>query len=111
MAEKMLFWVGSSLLDTRTFPEQPKQRAGYQLFLVQQGHEPDDWKPMPAVAPGVREIRIHHQGEYRILYVATFPEGVYVLHSFQKKTQRTRQTDIEIARARYAAVLRTRTKR
>jgi phage-related protein len=111
MAEKTLFWVGSSLADTRAFPEQAKQRIGYQLFLVQQGHDPDDWKPMPSVGASVREIRIHLQGEYRILYVASFAEGIYVLHSFQKKTQRTRQTDIELGRTRYADALRTRTKR
>ncbi len=61
----------------------------YEVYLVQQGQEPSDWKPMPAVGPGVREIRIHSEGEYRVFYVASFAEGVYVLHSFQKKTQRT----------------------
>lgn len=111
MAEKTIFWVGSSLSDIREFPEQPKQRVGYQLHLIQQGHDPDDWKPMPSVGAGVREIRVHSLGEYRILYVASFPEGIYVLHSFHKKTQRTRQSDIEVGRARYADVLRARMKR
>jgi phage-related protein len=111
MAEKALFWVGSSLADTRAFPAEARQRAGYELYLVQQGQEPDDWKPMPAVGAGVREIRIHSEGEYRVFYVASFAEGVYVLHSFQKKTQRTRQADIELGRARYADVVRARTRR
>ena len=111
MAEKTVFWVGSSLADTRAFPVEVRQRVGYELYLVQQGEDPSDWKPMPAVGSGVREIRIHSEGEYRVFYVASFAEGVYVLHSFEKKTQRTRQADIALGRARYADVARARTKR
>lgn len=111
MAEKAVFWVGTSLADTRAFPVEARQRAGYELYLVQHGEEPNDWKPMPAVGSGVREIRIHSNGEYRVFYVASFSEGVYVLHSFEKKTQRTRQADIALGRARYADVVRRRLKR
>ena len=111
MAEKTVFWVGSSLADTRAFPTEARQRAGYEVYLVQQGQEPSDWKPMPAVGPGVREIRIHCEGEYRVFYVASFTEGVYVLHSFEKKTQRTRKADIALGRTRYADVVRARAKR
>jgi phage-related protein len=42
------------------------------------------------------------------LYVAKFGEAVYVLHVFQKKTQKTSQLDIEVARTRFAAVVRGR---
>lgn len=55
---------------------------------------------MPAVGRGVREIRIHHRGQYRVEYVAKFEEAVYVLHAFQKKTQKTRKQDIEITKRR-----------
>lgn len=48
---------------------------------------PDDFKPMPAVGAGAYEIRIHVEGEWRVLYVAKFEDAVYVLHAFQKKTQ------------------------
>ena len=34
----------------------------------------------------------------RVFYVAKFAEGIYVLHAFRKKTQRTRKADIEIGR-------------
>ena len=111
MAEKALFWVGTSLRDTRAFPAEARQRAGYELYLVQQDEEPSDWKPMSSVGAGVREIRIHSGGEYRVFYVASFAEGVYVLHSFEKKTQRTRQADIALGRARFADVVRARSKR
>lgn len=59
---------------------------------------------MKAVGAGVREIRIHVQGEWRIIYVASFAEAVYVLHSFRKKTQKTRQADIELAAARFRQI-------
>jgi phage-related protein len=67
---------------------------------VQNGLEPVDWKAMPQVGPGVREIRIHILGEWRVLYVANFKDAIYVLHAFGKKTQKTARTDIELARER-----------
>ncbi len=56
---------------------------------------------MSEVGAGVREIRIRVLGEWRVLYVAKFGDAVYVLHAFQKKTRKTRQEDIELARRRY----------
>jgi phage-related protein len=110
VASKALIWVGTSLERVRAFPEATRREAGHQLHRVQLGLEPGDWKPMRSVGPGVVEIRIHEQGEYRVLYVAKFSEGVYVLHAFPKKTQQTRQADIEIARRNLTEVLRQRTK-
>ena len=59
---------------------------------------------MNQVGAGVREIRVHVLGEWRVLYVARFAEAIYVLHAFQKKTQKTRREDIELARARYRMI-------
>ena len=59
---------------------------------------------MREVGPGVREIRIHVLGEWRVLYVARFADAVYVLHAFQKKTQKTSRQDIDLARRRYTQV-------
>jgi len=75
---------------------------------VQQGHDPSDWKPMPRVGAGVREIRIHADGEYRVLYLATRPDAVYVLHAFVKKRQATPKLDIDLAQARLRELLRRR---
>jgi phage-related protein len=52
----------------------------------------------------VREIRIHIGGEWRLLYVTKFAQAVYVLHAFRKKTQRTPQTDIDLAARRYREI-------
>jgi phage-related protein len=43
-------------------------------------------------------------GEWRVLYVAKFSDAVYVLHSFQKKSQKTRREDIDLARQRYRQI-------
>jgi phage-related protein len=63
---------------------------------------------MPTVGPNVRETRIHVEGEHRVFYVATFPEAVYVLHAFEKKTRRTTAHDLELGRKRYHDLVKMR---
>ena len=43
---------------------------------------------MFAVGSGAYEIRVRVLGECRVMYVAKFDDAVYVLHAFQKKTQK-----------------------
>ena len=57
-----------------------------------------------AIGHGASEIRIHVLGEWRVIYVAKFRDAVYVLHAFQKKTRRTSQHDIDLARRRYGQI-------
>jgi phage-related protein len=104
MGMKALKFVGSSLDDLRNFPDEARRAAGFELRAVQDGLDPRDWKPMQAVGPGVKEIRIHVLGEWRIIYVAKLRDAVYVLHAFQKKTQRTSRGDIDLARSRYKQI-------
>lgn len=60
---------------------------------------------MRNIGQGVNEIRIKDEGgQFRVLYVAKFADAVHVLHAFQKKTQKTAQQDIELARARYKEI-------
>lgn len=104
MVSKPLKFVGSSLDDLRNFPDEARRAAGFELRAVQNGVEPSDWKPVRTIGSGVREIRIHVLGEWRVIYVATFGDVVYVLHAFQKKTQKTSRQDIELARRRYRQI-------
>ncbi len=97
---KSLKFVGNSLNEIREFPEQIKRETGYQLSQIQLGFEPSDWKPMRSVGPGVREIRLHKDGEFRVIYITQLHETVYVLHAFYKKTQKTPKKDIDLAKAR-----------
>ena len=105
--EKPIYWIGSSYKDLLKFPAEARKDAGYQLHRIQNGLEPEDWKPFQSVGDGVKEIRINEDGNaFRIMYVAKFSDRVYVLHSFQKKTQKTRSKDIELARARYKSIIK-----
>jgi phage-related protein len=98
---KEVRWHGSSRSDVEAFPKHVRREAGYQLFQVQIGEEPSDWKPMTSIGPGVREIRIRQaSGAYRVIYLATIGDAVHVLHAFRKKTQATAKRDIDLARAR-----------
>ncbi|HMH96761.1 MAG TPA: type II toxin-antitoxin system RelE/ParE family toxin [Bradyrhizobium sp.] len=104
---KSVEFRGSALDDLRAFPAAARREAGYQLDQIQRGREPDDWKPMNAVGRGVREIRIRDAaGAFRVLYVAKFDDAVYVLHCFQKKTQKTSKADLNLAAQRYRDLLK-----
>jgi phage-related protein len=99
--------MGGSKADLKNLPAAVMDDIGHQLFLVQCGFEPDDWKSMTTVGAGVKEIRVKDvAGNFRVLYLATRPQAVYVLHCFQKKTHQTAQRDIELARQRLKDVLR-----
>lgn len=102
---KEIMWVGSSLQDLRDFPEVPRKRAGFQLELLQEGEEPDDFKPMKSVGKGVQEIRIAcDDGAFRVFYVVNRPEAIYVLHAFRKTTQKTEKRDLDQGRTRYKSL-------
>ncbi len=102
---KPLCFVGTARDDLAAFPETARRSAGYELFMVQVGRDPADFKPMPSVGPGSHEIRIRDEaGAYRVIYVAKFKDAVYVLHAFQKKTRKTRQADMDLAAARYKMI-------
>jgi len=111
MAHKPVIWLGDSREAIRGFPNQARQIAGFQLWRVQRGLEPNDWKPMPSVGLGVREIRVHTGAEHRVFYVAKFAEAVYVLHAFEKRTRRTRKEDLELAKHRLRLLVSQRAKR
>ena len=97
--------MGGSRDDLKAFPREARREIGYQLEHVQEGVDPDDWKPMSKVGPGVREIRIQESsGAFRYIYLSKRPEGIYVLHCFQKKTQKTSRQDLDLAEKRFKAI-------
>lgn len=86
----------------RKFPQVVREDLGYEIYLVEQGLDPSDWKPMTTIGPGVREIRVKDtSGAYRTIYLATLPDAVHVYHVFKKKTEKTAKRDLEIAKQRY----------
>jgi len=108
MNRKSVIWLGDSRASLRDFPPDPRREAGYQLERVQSGLDPADWKPMPSVGLGVREIRVREGGAYRVIYIARFMEAVYVLHAFRKKARKALGPDLELARKRFRALLQER---
>jgi phage-related protein len=106
---KSVRFLGDSLKRLRDFPNDPRQEVGFQLDRLQRSEQPDDFKPMPSIGKGVEEIRVRDEsGAYRVIYVARFEEAVFVLHAFQKKTQTTAKRDIEVAKERFAQLVRDR---
>jgi len=105
MDYRQIIWVGDSRKSIREFPVLVKQRTGRELARVQDGLDPVDWKPMPSVGLGVREIRVRLEGSFRVIYLAKFSEAVYVLHAFEKKTQQTAKRDIDLARNRFRTLI------
>lgn len=105
MAFKPVTFHGDSLDRLRDFPEDARREAGHALYQVQKGLDPNDWKPMPTIGAGVREIRIRDGiGAYRVIYIATLADAVHVLHAFQKKSQKTAHRDLALAAARLRAL-------
>lgn len=102
---KPLEFLGSSRDDLIAMPAGVRHDIGVELMRVQFGGQPTDFKPMPAVGSGTYEIRVRDaSGAYRAMYVAKLETTVYVLHAFQKKTQRTAKADIELAKVRYKMI-------
>lgn len=92
----------------KAFSLTERREIGYQLYKAQTDLDPSDWKPMVGIGPGVQEIRVHAENEYRVIYVAKLQDAVYVLHAFMKKTNRTPKGDLALASARFKQVLRER---
>lgn len=101
---RRVVWRGDSRKRVRSFPEIVRNRIGLALFRVQSGAMPVDWKPMVGIGQGAIEIRVHHENEYRVIY-ANILESVVVLHAFVKKTEKTAQTDLKLAKQRLREVL------
>lgn len=105
---KPVAWVGSAKRDLMACADDVKAVAGRELERVQRGADPTDWKPMTSIGPGTREIRIHVTGAVRVCYVAMFPEAIYVLHVFEKKTRKTSPRDLALGQHRYRLMLQER---
>ncbi len=108
---KPVVWLGDSRARLREFPRDAMRVAGHELELVQAGREPANLRPMPTVGLGVNELRVRVRDAFRVVYVARYPEAVYVLHAFQKKSHKTARLDIELAKRRFRAMIEERRRR
>ena len=105
MTIKDIEFLGDSLEVIRNFNRETKREIGLQLDYVQNGLEPTDWKPMPTIGLGVKEIRVRNQfGAFRTIYIIKRRSSIFVLHAFEKKTQKTPQKDVDLAKERLKEV-------
>lgn len=102
---RSVIFEGDSLAMIRKFPDEARHRSGYEIDRVQRDLEPENWRPFPSIGQGVREIQIQMGRQYRIIYTVKIADQVHILHAFQKKTQKTRKSDIELAKSRLKAII------
>lgn len=113
--EKEVTWWPEKLVEEikNNWPLKMRREGGFQLGRVQQGLEPDNYRPMPDIGTGVREIKLQDEdkSQYRLIYTANFQEAVYVFHVItKKKTERTSQKDKDIAKRRLSEIIEHRRK-
>jgi phage-related protein len=98
-------WEGDSRAVLQTFPEDVRQNLGFELWQLQQGERPSDYRPLPSVGPGVFELRDQDERAwYRVVYLSRINDVIYVLHCFEKKSREMPRKDFEKAKQRLKAV-------
>lgn len=107
--EKEVIWMGRSLKDLRSFPDEVKQVFGAAIYYAQRGGKHPQAKPMKGhKGAGVLEIvEDHAGGTYRCMYTIRYIDKIYVLHAFQKKSKKrivTPQADIDVINSRLSTV-------
>jgi phage-related protein len=107
--EKDVVWMGSSLKDLRSFPDEVRQVFGAAIYHAQLGGKHPQATPMKGhKGAGILEVIEDHDKEtYRCMYTVKYGNKVYVLHSFQKKSKKgiaTPQTDIDVINNRLKEV-------
>ncbi|HKV98223.1 MAG TPA: type II toxin-antitoxin system RelE/ParE family toxin [Vicinamibacterales bacterium] len=107
VAPKPVRWIGESKRDLSAFPNEVKLRVGGALWDAQVGLKSPVAKPLKGFGgAGVLEVVVDFDGDaFRTIYTVRFPEAVYVLHAFQKKSRRgiaTPKAELRLVEARLA---------
>jgi|SRR5690348_721282 phage-related protein len=98
-------WEGDSREVLQSFPDGVRQNLGFELWQLQQGERPRDYRPLSSVGTGVFELRDQDERAwYRVVYLSRIEEVLYVLHCFEKKSREMPKRDFETAKWRFKAV-------
>ena len=102
---KPIFWVGPTLKELRSFPDEVRGAIGYALELAQRGEKAEKAKPLKGFrGASVTEIMADHDGDtWRAVYTVEIADAVYVLHCFQKKSKKgiaTPKAEIDLIKSR-----------
>jgi phage-related protein len=100
-----IVWEGDSREVLKAFPEAVTENFGFELWQLQQGERPRDYRPLPSIGPGIFELRDQDERTwYRVVYLSRIEDVVYVLHCFEKKSREMPKKDFEKAKQRLKAV-------
>lgn len=100
-----IHWLGDSLDVVRGYSDRVRRAIGSELRLLQCGERPLHARSHATIGRGVWELKVSDAGsQFRVVYIVKRNDRIYVLHAFQKRTQRTPLRDIELARARLMAI-------
>lgn len=107
---KDIIYMGDSLKVIAGFSDKAKQRILTLLDGIKDEvmPHPKEFKYIPTVGKGVYELRVKTNTQHRVFYVTKFEEGIYVLHAFVKKTQKTSKNDLDLGAKRYKVLLEQR---
>jgi phage-related protein len=98
-------WEGDSRGVLQEFPETVRQNLGFELWQLQQGERPSDYRPLPSIGAGVFELRDQDERAwYRVVYLSRIRGVIYVLNCFEKKSREMPRKEFENARQRLKAV-------
>lgn len=104
MHERKIYWMASSKKDLDKLPVEVRRVFGYAIHLAQQGSQHLEAKPFKGVGGGVTEVVEDYDSDtFRALYSVKFPEAVFVLHVFKKKSKKGRETpkaDVDLIKSR-----------
>ena len=98
-------WEGDSREVLKDFPEAVKQNFGFELWHLQLGERPSDYRPLPSIGAGIFEMRDQDERAwYRVVYLSRINDVIHVLHCFEKKSREMSRRDFEKAKQRLKAV-------
>ena len=100
-----VLWEGDSKEVIQSFPEAARQNLGFELWRLQQGERPSDYRPLPSIGAGVFELRDQDERAwYRVIYLSRIHGVIYILHCFEKKSREMPRKDFEKAQQRLKRV-------
>jgi phage-related protein len=100
-----IVWEGNSREVLKGFPEGVRQNFGFELWQLQLGERPADYRPLTSIGPGVFELRDQDERAwYRVVYLSRIDDVIYVLHCFEKKSREMPRRDFEKAKQRLKVV-------
>jgi phage-related protein len=98
----------AALSAMRGFPADIRRALGQAIWEMQQGAKLDMplSKSMPTVAAGVEELRVKDRtGAYRAFYYVRSKRGILIFHAFEKRSQKTPKSEIEVGAKRLREML------